>query len=606
MHPQFLFLKDSRHVMARHSAFYPTQEEMEAVRTIIAHTEQALKSLSDSMEEQEKSQRASLEQRTGQEDNPEEAMEGFSTAAEELGNEFRALQGVVGVGSIGKGLLLKGDVDLEMVLLCRDAPTVTLLKRVAEHLSLELSAITERYNVSESIPEGAVVVQRGLDPLLKLTVRLASVSAPDGKAQMTNSETVASNNLDVLDRQTCLAALRSIRRTQWFHAQALGLKSCVIVIRVLRSLCCPLPSWAPLSSWPLEILCQRVIATVSRPMGAAEAFRRVLECLASGFLLPGGPGLHDPCEDEPTDAVSHLEMGQREAITRSAQHALRLVAFGLIHKVLGTAGFSFKRRMKSKRKHANISYRMQITPSSANNFGSMNRSIKMAKHDTLTSKCKRGPYRSDPFLGMTALMRLSLLRPDLHYIEVSQTGTLQAPLFTMATNVDGNTFKASGHSKYAAKNHLAIKVLQAEGLVSGQKESWMCSSANQAASTPPDNTASPKQDEPVLTKSGKNPVRELIKMMRDPKYRAFSVGGGGHRQIYLAEVEVHGQTYQGMAFTRKKAKARAALAALDGCQPSNPQEPLREHPGSALQDLTHLVSKVGFGGGAHQTRRGPG
>lgn len=59
-----------------------------------------------------------------------------------------------------------------------------------------------------------------------------------------------------------------------------------------------------------------------------------MECLASGILLPGGPGLHDPCERDPTDALSYMTTQQKEDITHSAQHALRLSAFGQIYKVL--------------------------------------------------------------------------------------------------------------------------------------------------------------------------------------------------------------------------------------------------------------------------------
>lgn len=138
-------------------------------------------------------------------------------------------------------------------------------------------------------------------------------------------------------------------------------------------------------------------------MGAGEALRRVLECLASGILMAGmsvksllqsifhvlfciiafytlscflcfkgnpklsfpcvvdGPGISDPCEKEATDAIGHLDHQQREDITASAQvrklklcvcvyylskceihtvclylkHALRLSAFGQLHKVLG-------------------------------------------------------------------------------------------------------------------------------------------------------------------------------------------------------------------------------------------------------------------------------
>ena len=36
-------------------------------------------------------------------------------------------------------------------------------------------------------------------------------------------------------------------------------------------------------------------------------------------VLSGGPGLLDPCEKEPVDAVRSLSVQQREDITRSAQ-----------------------------------------------------------------------------------------------------------------------------------------------------------------------------------------------------------------------------------------------------------------------------------------------
>lgn len=42
------------------------------------------------------------------------------------------------VGLVSKGLLLKGDSNLELVLLCSNKPTVLLLKEVAEKLTAEL------------------------------------------------------------------------------------------------------------------------------------------------------------------------------------------------------------------------------------------------------------------------------------------------------------------------------------------------------------------------------------------------------------------------------------------------------------------------------------
>ena len=68
-------MNDDRHVMAKHSAVYPTQEELEAVQNMVSHTERALKAVSDWIDEQEK---------VGGEQAEAEAME---TAAEEENKE---------------------------------------------------------------------------------------------------------------------------------------------------------------------------------------------------------------------------------------------------------------------------------------------------------------------------------------------------------------------------------------------------------------------------------------------------------------------------------------------------------------------------------------
>lgn len=42
------------------------------------------------------------------------------------------------VGLVAKGLILKGDQQLELVLLCAAKPTVSMLKEVAEKLTAQL------------------------------------------------------------------------------------------------------------------------------------------------------------------------------------------------------------------------------------------------------------------------------------------------------------------------------------------------------------------------------------------------------------------------------------------------------------------------------------
>lgn len=53
----------------------------------------------------------------------------------------RALKGVMRVGLLAKGLLLKGDRDVRLVVLCHDRPTITLLKRVAADLPSHLNRV---------------------------------------------------------------------------------------------------------------------------------------------------------------------------------------------------------------------------------------------------------------------------------------------------------------------------------------------------------------------------------------------------------------------------------------------------------------------------------
>lgn len=51
----------------------------------------------------------------------------------------RMLKGVMRVGILAKGLLLRGDTSVQLVVLCGDKPTRTLLDRVADNLPKQLA-----------------------------------------------------------------------------------------------------------------------------------------------------------------------------------------------------------------------------------------------------------------------------------------------------------------------------------------------------------------------------------------------------------------------------------------------------------------------------------
>uniref|UniRef100_A0A8B9S3K5 Spermatid perinuclear RNA-binding protein n=1 Tax=Apteryx owenii TaxID=8824 RepID=A0A8B9S3K5_APTOW len=566
------FANDDRHVMVKHSTIYPSPEELEAVQNMVSTVECALKHVSDWMDEKNKSTKSEADVEV-----KEEAAE--SNAKDQGG---RTLCGVMRIGLVAKGLLIKDDMDLELVLMCKEKPTKTLLYIVKDNLPVQIQKLTEeKYLVEEHVNEAAIIIHNTKEPKLTLKVILTSPLIRDEAEKKEGVDNVAMKDPpDLLDRQKCLEALASLRHAKWFQARANGLKSCVIVLRILRDLCNRVPTWAPLKGWPLELICEKSIGTCNRPLGAGEALRRVMECLASGILLPGGPGLHDPCEREPTDALCYMTVQQKEAITHSAQHALRLSAFGQIYKVLEMDPLPSNKSFQK--------YSWSVTDKEGTGSSALKRPFEDGVGDDKdpNKKMKRNLRKildSKAIDLMNALMRLNQIRPGLQYKLLSQSGPVHAPVFTMSVDVDGTTYEASGPSKKTAKLHVAVKVLQAMGYPTGFDADVECMSSDEKSdsegknetmsSISSNNTGNSTADTsttlevrtqgPILTASGKNPVMELNEKRRGLKYELISETGGSHDKRFVMEVEVDGQKFRGAGPNKKVAKASAALAALE-------------------------------------------
>ncbi|XP_031205683.1 zinc finger RNA-binding protein 2 isoform X3 [Mastomys coucha] len=301
---------DDRHVMSKHASIYPTEEELQAIQTAVSHTERALRLVSDTLAE-ESSQHGTLESPPP-----------------------RMLKGVVRVGILAKGLVLRGDHSVQLTLLCSKKPTHSLLQRIKQELPRELSIVAEdKYEVS-SDHDANIVISACVEPGVKVTVSATSPLMREDPSVTQGPQDPLSDPEDVLDRGRCLETLAALRHAKWFQARASGLQPCVIVIRVLRELCRCLPPWGALPAWAMELLVEKVLSSAPRALSPGDAMRRVLEYVATGALLTDGPGLQDPCEKGPQDALEPMTPQQREDLTASAQRALRLVAFRQIHKVL--------------------------------------------------------------------------------------------------------------------------------------------------------------------------------------------------------------------------------------------------------------------------------
>uniref|UniRef100_A0A8C5AQW8 Zinc finger RNA-binding protein n=1 Tax=Gadus morhua TaxID=8049 RepID=A0A8C5AQW8_GADMO len=303
---------DDRYVMTKHAAIYPSEDELQAIQKIVSITERALKLVSDIITDQDK------EKSQEKTDSPKD----------------RALKGVMRVDVLAKGLLLRGDQKVNLVLLCWERPTQRLLSRIVEHLPAQLTVVTpEKYEVKGSVEEAAIILTSCSEPKMQVTITLTSPviredGVQDGVTPSTGSDPAH------LDGHKCLSALAALRHAKWFQARANGLQSCVIIIRILRDLCQRVPTWASFPGWAMELLVEKAISSASGPLSPGDALRRVFECISSGILLSGGPGLLDPCEKNPSDTLTSMQEQHREDITSSAQFALRLLAFRQIHKVL--------------------------------------------------------------------------------------------------------------------------------------------------------------------------------------------------------------------------------------------------------------------------------
>ncbi|XP_071430431.1 spermatid perinuclear RNA-binding protein isoform X4 [Pithys albifrons albifrons] len=524
------FANDDRHVMVKHSTIYPSPEELEAVQNMVSTVECALKHVSDWMDEKNKSTKCE-----GEVEAKEEAVEG---SAKDQGG--RTLCGVMRIGLVAKGLLIKDDMDLELVLMCKEKPTKTLLCIVKDNLPAQIQKLTEeKYLVEEHVNEAAIVIHNTKEPKLTLKVILTSPLIRDEAEKKEGGQG---------------------KRT--------------------KIMCnCPSYSAGFVQQSPHMGTTER-LGTCNRPLGAGEALRRVMECLASGILLPGGPGLHDPCEREPTDALSYMTVQQKEAITHSAQHALRLSAFGQIYKVLEMDPLPSNKSFQK--------YSWSVTDKEGTGSSALKRPFEDSVGDDKdpNKKMKRNLRKildSKAIDLMNALMRLNQIRPGLQYKLLSQSGPVHAPVFTMSVDVDGTTYEASGPSKKTAKLHVAVKVLQAMGYPTGFDADVECVSSDEKSDTEGKNettssissnntgnstadtsaTLEVRTQGPILTASGKNPVMELNEKRRGLKYELISETGGSHDKRFVMEVEVDGQKFRGAGPNKKVAKASAALAALE-------------------------------------------
>ncbi|MGH0137907.1 UNVERIFIED_CONTAM: hypothetical protein FKN15_028734 [Acipenser sinensis] len=271
-----------------------------------------------------------------------------------------------------------------------------------------------------------------------------------------------------------------------------------------------LPTWEPLKGWPLELICEKALATCNRPLGAGEALRRVMECIASGILLPG-TALKRPYEDGSGDDKDLIKKMKRN-----------------IRKILDSKAIDTNQPMNA------LMRLNQIRPGLQYKLLSQSGPVH-APVFTMSVDVDGTIYEASGPSKKTSKLHVAVK-------------VLQAMGYPTGFDTDMDSMSADEKSDGEGKN-----------------ETVPTNSSNNTANSTTDssNTLEVRTQGPILTASGKNPVMELNEKRRGLKYELISESGGSHDKRFVMEVEVDGQKFKGAGPNKKVAKASAALAALD-------------------------------------------
>lgn len=320
------------YINEKHKQIYPTEKELDAVQKAVRVVELALKDVADELTEPAPEVKAENASET-----PAEKPDGDGDVEMKETPKKRTLQSVVRVGTLAKGLLLKGDTNVELVLLCQEAPTQKLLVKVAQLLPKYLKPITDTdvVNVELAIQKAGLLVHYTTGTETKLAVKVTvSLTSPIIRNPSKDEASVAGSTA-LLNKDKCLEALAEVRHAKWFQACANVIPSCIIVIRIMREMKQRVREWQVLNDWTMELVVEKALRTSPVPLSLGGSLQRVFECISSGMLLPGQNSIMDPCERDNVDAAGNLSNQERENITAAAQSALRLFTFRQPHKVLG-------------------------------------------------------------------------------------------------------------------------------------------------------------------------------------------------------------------------------------------------------------------------------
>jgi zinc finger RNA-binding protein len=167
------FTPDDRLLLEKHTDICPTETELDRIFLVLSITERGLKLLSDQLSQEDIQKKEEEEE----------------TEKVEEESQHRTLKGLMRVGPAAMDLLLAGDKKAELVVICAEKPTESLLIRVLEKLPDQLKAAGAEEGTKvlrDSEGNGILVIHVGTPVEEDVTIKV-SLTSPLMRASMGES-----------------------------------------------------------------------------------------------------------------------------------------------------------------------------------------------------------------------------------------------------------------------------------------------------------------------------------------------------------------------------------------------------------------------------------
>ncbi|KAE9548520.1 hypothetical protein FO519_008263 [Halicephalobus sp. NKZ332] len=231
------------------------------------------------------------------------------------------IQEVKEVGSYKKGTMLTKSNSADLVVILKTLPTVELVMNLGQKVVDELKADLKEIFGCVSRLYGCEIA--GTQAIVKLHITIIPPNVPLLEPDLHMPVKTLHENMAM------------VRHARWFEEN--GNQSTVkVLVRCLKDIKKRTECWKNLSVWHIELLSHYCIYhTPNRqPLPLSHGFKRFLQVLSTGILLPGSPSLNDPCDRGVPLTVSYNEKDM-DSICTGAQTMLRVLCHGGINSIIG-------------------------------------------------------------------------------------------------------------------------------------------------------------------------------------------------------------------------------------------------------------------------------